>query len=69
MGIKIKGVVSVTHTGENGKFEYDIEDLNVSESEFLSWSDEEKENFLDDVLEGEIQNTLDAGIGWEEYEN
>ena len=69
MGIKISGQVSVTHsfTGHNGDFKYDIEDLGYSEEEFLELTDEEKEKFLDEILETEIQNVLDCDIGWEQY--
>lgn len=69
MGIKISGKVGVTYTwtGNDGGFEYDIEDLGYSEEEFIELTDEEKEKFLDEVLETEIQNVLDYGIGWEQY--
>ena len=66
MGIKISGHVGVTHTySNNGKFEYDIEDLGYSEEEFLELS--EKEKFLEEILETEVSNVLDSGIGWEKY--
>lgn len=68
MGIKISGHVGVTHTySNNGKFEYDIEDLGCSEEEFLELTDEEKEKFLEEILETEVSNVLDSGIGWEKY--
>ena len=69
MGIKVSGQVGVTHTyaGHNGEFEYDIEDLGYSEEEFLGLADEEKEKFLDEILETEVSNVLECGIGWEQY--
>ena len=70
MGIKISGHVGVTHTySNNGKFEYDIEDLGYSEEEFLELSEKEKEKekFLEEILETEVSNVLDSGIGWEKY--
>ena len=67
MGIKITGNVGVSHsyTGNNGDFEYDIEYLGMSEEDFLALTDQQREDFLDMVLDTEISNVLDCGIGWE----
>lgn len=63
MGIKISGYVGVTHTySNNGKFEYDIEDLGYSEEEFLELSEKEKEKFIEEILETGVSNVLDSGL-------
>ena len=69
MSIVIKGCVNVghTYTGTNGNFEYDIEDLGITKNEWLNMDKQEREAFLDGVLDSEISNTLDAGI-WVEGE-
>lgn len=62
--MKIKGSVNVGHsyTGSNGDFEYTLEDLRVTQEEWDSWSDNERQDFLDSILDTEISNTLDAAI-------
>ena len=69
MSIVIKGCVNVgyTYTGTNGNFEYDIEDLGITQDEWLDMNAKERESFLDEVLNTEISNTLDAAI-WVEGE-
>ena len=69
MSIVIKGCVNVGHTctGTNGNFEYDIEDLGVTQDEWLDMNEKEREAFLDGILDTEIGNTLDAAI-WVEGE-
>ena len=69
MSIVIKGCVNVghTYTGTNGNFEYDIEDLGITKNEWLNMDKQEREAFLDGVLDSEISNTLDVGI-WVEGE-
>ena len=69
MSIVIKGCVNVGHsyTGTNGNFEYDIEDLGITQDEWLDMNAKERESFLDEVLDTEISNTLDAAI-WVEGE-
>lgn len=63
MGIKISGHFGVTHTySNNGKFEYDIEDLGYSEEEFLELSEKEKEKFIEEILETGVSNVLDSGL-------
>ena len=69
MSIVIKGCVNVghTYTGTNGNFEYDIEDLGVTQDEWLDMNEKEREAFLDGILNTEIGNTLDVAI-WVEGE-
>lgn len=69
MSIVIKGCVNVGHsyTGANGNFEYDIEDLGITQDEWLDMNSKERESFLDGILDTEIGNTLDAAI-WVEGE-
>lgn len=70
MSVIIKGHVDVTHsyTGSNGNFKYALEDLNISQDEWDEMQEEERQAFLDEVLDTEISNTLDAGIWYEEEE-
>ena len=70
MSIVIKGCVNVghTYTGTNGNFEYDIEDLGITQDEWLDMNEKEREAFLDEVLATEISSTLDAAI-WIEGED
>lgn len=60
----IKGCVNVghTYTGTNGDFSYTLEDLNITQDEWDSWSEKERDDFLNGILDTEIQNTLDVGI-------
>ena len=69
MSIVIKGCVNVGHTdtGENGNFEYDIEDLGITQDEWLDMDEKERESFLDGILDTEIGNVLDVAI-WVEGE-
>ena len=69
MSIVIKGCVNVGHnyTGTNGNFEYDIEDLGITQDEWLDMNEKEREAFLDGILDTEICNTLEAAI-WVEGE-
>lgn len=66
--MKIKGCVNVghTHTGNNGYFEYELSELNVTQEEWDNWSEDVRQEFLDGVLDTEIGNTLDVGIWVEE---
>ena len=69
MSIVIKGCVDVghTYTGTNGHFEYDLEDLGITPEDWLDMDSKQRKEFLDDILNTEIGNTLDAAI-WVEGE-
>ena len=67
MSIKICGAIGIGY-GSDQKFEYSLGDLNLTLDEWKFLSAEDKEEFLDTVLETEIQNCLDAGI-WIEGED
>ena len=67
MGIKICGAIGIGY-GSDQKFEYNLEDLSLTLDEWKFLSVEDKKEFLDSVLETEIQNCLDAGI-WIEGED
>ena len=67
MSIKICGAIGVGY-GSDQKFEYNLEDLSLTLDEWRFLSAEDKKEFLDGVLETEIQNCLDAGI-WIEGED
>ena len=67
MSIKICGAIDIGY-GSDQKFEYSLEDLSLTLDEWKFLSVEDKKEFLDSVLETEIQNCLDAGI-WIEGED
>lgn len=67
MSIKIKGHIGIGYSGENHKYEYTIEELGYTEQEWLALSKEEQDEFLDNVLENELSNVLDASF-WVEGE-
>ena len=70
MSIVIKGCVNVghTYTGTNGNFEYVLEDIGITTEDWLDMDSKQREEFLDDILNTEIGNTLDAAIWVEEGE-
>ena len=67
MSIKICGAIGIGY-GSDQKFEYSLEDLSLTLDQWKFLSVEDKKEFLDSVLETEIQNCLDAGI-WIEGED
>ena len=69
MSVKIKGCVNVghTYTGTNGNFEYNLEDVGITPEDWLDMDSKQREEFLDDILNTEIGDTLDAAI-WVEGE-
>lgn len=67
MSIKIKGHIGIGDYGANHKYEYTIEELGYTEQEWLALSKEEQDEFLDNVLENELSNVLDASF-WVEGE-
>ena len=67
MSIKICGAIGIGY-GSDQEFEYSLEDLSLTLDEWKFLSVEDKKEFLDSVLETEIQNCLDAGI-WIEGED
>ena len=67
MSIVICGAIGIGY-GSDQKFEYNLEDLSLTLDEWKFLSVEDKKEFLDSVLETEIQNCLDAGI-WIEGED
>ena len=67
MSIVIKGNIGIGYSGANHKYEYTLEDLGYTEQEWLKLSKSEKDEFLDNVLENELSNVLDASF-WVEGE-
>ena len=67
MSIVIKGSIGVGFYGANRKYEYTLEDLGYTEQEWLKLSKTEKDEFLDSLLEDELNNVLDAAF-WVEGE-
>lgn len=67
MSVKIKGHIGIGFYGANHKYEYTLEDLGFTEDEWYNLSNKEKDEFLDELLENELTNVLDASF-WEESE-
>lgn len=67
MSIVIKGNIGIGYYGANHKYEYTLEDLGITQDEWLDMNEKEREAFLDGILDTEIGNTLDAAI-WVEGE-
>ena len=67
MSIVIKGNIGIGYNGANHKYEYTLEDLGYTEQEWLKLSKTEKDEFLDNLLEEELTNVLDASF-WIEGE-
>ena len=67
MSIVIKGSIGIGYYGANHKYEYTLEDLGYTEQEWLKLSKTEKDEFLDNLLEEELTNVLDASF-WVEGE-
>ena len=67
MSIVIKGNIGIGYDGANHKYEYTLEDLGYTEQEWLKLSKTEKDKFLDNLLEEELTNVLDAAF-WIEGE-
>ena len=55
MSIKICGAIGIGY-GSDIKFEYSLEDLSLTPDEWKFLSAEDKDEFLNTVLETEIQN-------------
>lgn len=68
MSIKIKGHIGIGFYGANHKYEYELDDLGFTEEEWLDLSQKEKDEFLNELLETELGNVLDAAF-WEEGED
>lgn len=68
MSIKIKGHIGISWGGANHKYEYELNELGFTEEEWLNLSQKEKDEFLEELLENELSNVLDAAF-WEEGED
>ena len=68
MSIVIKGCIGIGYHGANHKYEYTLEDLGYTEQEWLKLSKTEKDEFIDNLLEEELTNVLDASF-WIEGED
>ncbi len=69
MSIKIKGHIGIGYHGANHKYEYTLEDLGYTEQEWSKLSKSDKDEFLDNLLEEELNNVLDASFWVEGEEN
>ena len=67
MSIVIKGKIGIGYSNASRTFEYTPSDLGMSEEEWLELSNKEQQVVLDECLDTEIWNVLDAAI-WVEGE-
>ena len=67
MSIVIKGKISIGYSTASRTFEFTPSDLGMSDEEWLELSDKEQQEVLDECLDTEISNVLDAAI-WVEGE-
>ena len=68
MSIVIKGEISIGYSNASRTFEFTPSDLGMSDEEWLELSDKEQQKVLDECLDIEISNVLDAAI-WVEGED
>lgn len=67
MSIKIKGKISIGYSTASRTFEFTPSDLGMTDEDWLDLSDKERQEVLDECLDTEIGNVLDASI-WVEGE-
>ena len=67
MSIVIKGKISIGYSNASRTFEFTPSDLGMSDEDWLELSDKEQQEVLDECLDTEISNVLDAAI-WVEGE-
>ena len=67
MGIVIKGKISIGYSNATRTFEFTPSDLGMSDEEWLELSNKEQQVVLDECLDTEISDVLDAAI-WVEGE-
>ena len=67
MSIVIKGKISIGYSNASRTFEFTPSDLCMSDKEWLELSNEEQQEVLDECLNKEISDVLDATI-WVEGE-
>jgi len=68
MTVIIKGHTALGHTyaPNNGRFEYTLDELSITQEEWDNYTEKERQEILSDVLETEISNVLDCSIDYEE---
>ena len=67
MSIVIKGKIGIGYSNASRTFEFTPSDLGMSDEEWLELSDKEQQKVLDECLDTEISEVLDAAI-WVEGE-
>ena len=67
MSIIIKGKISIGYSNASRTFEFTPSELGMSDEEWLELSDKEQQEVLDECLDTEVSNVLDAAI-WVEGE-
>lgn len=67
MSLKVKGSISIGYSHTKRTFEFNLDEVGLTDEEWLELSESERENILDDLLDNELSNVLDAAI-WIEGE-
>lgn len=62
MSIVIKGKISIGYSTASRTFEFTPSDLGMTDEDWLGLSDKERQKILDECLDTEIGNVLDAAI-------
>lgn len=65
--MKIKGKISIGYSNASRSFEIELEELGLDEESWNELDEKERDEILDEVLDTEISNVLDANI-WIEGE-
>ena len=60
--MKIKGKISIGYSNASRSFEIELEDIGFDAESWNELDEKERDEILDEVLETEINNVLDANI-------
>lgn len=67
MSLKVKGSISIGYSQAKRTFEFNLDEVGLTDEEWLELSENERERVLDEILDNELSNVLDANI-WVEGE-
>ena len=67
MSLKIKGIISIGYSQATQRFELNLDDIGLTESEWFELTEDERNTILDEILDNELGNVLDTAI-WVEGE-
>ncbi|MEG2707339.1 MAG: hypothetical protein RR959_08360 [Erysipelotrichaceae bacterium] len=67
MSLKVKGSISIGYSQTKRTFEFDLDEVGLTDEEWLELLESEREKILDELLDNEVSNVLDAAI-WVEGE-